>query len=184
MEVTYCSTYGDLLRCTVYSVTHRRELMFILAFYIGCATLTEAHHFRHVGWVRFPIAVFLMTFLVCLIMFITLNLLVLFRLSKPKIQRRCTSILNSECLTDKTQHKTKQVLWSAISEIRYHQGDIFFWQKAKDGIFVPRSTFESREQSQLFYEIAVKFWNAAKSDQHFASVQDSTIWPPPPRLQG
>jgi len=182
MEVTYCSTYRDLNRCTVYGLTHRREVIFLLIFLIVMGSYANMGSVAHLSWQQFPPAAFKTTTHMFLIIAVALQVTILFRLLKLIEQRQCTTILTEECLTDKTVDKTKRFPWLTISKLRYHQGDIYFWPTGKDGIFVPRSAFADTLQSQLFYETAVNFWNAAKSGQNFSSVQDSTIWPPAPRL--
>ena len=181
MEVTYCSTYSDILRCALYSLKCRRDLWLRLAIIILIGAFSYRHRFAHLGWLSFPAAVLLETLIMTAIFGVVIHLLILWRLMKPAAQKRCTTRLSAEAFADIYESKTKTLPWIAISEVRYNQGDIHFFQKGKDGKFVPRSAFNNRQQSRAFYEEAMRLWNTAKDVQFSSPPQDSTVWPPAPQ---
>ena len=181
MELTYCSTYWDILRCSLYSLSQRRELLLLLALSVVSSAFSSGRHYSRLGWAAFPIAAVVWVVIIAAIFGITLNLLVFFRLLTPKAKRVCTTTLTPEGITDVTLRKTKSLPWSAISEIRFHQGDIFLFRKGKDSMFVPRSAFTGLPEAQKFYQQNVRLWNAAKQGQAVSVPQDNTVWPPAPR---
>lgn len=184
MEVTYCSTYSDIMRCSLYSLKCRRALWLRLAILVLFGAFSFRHRFAHLGWLSFPVAALVQALIMTATSGVVIHLLILWRLIKPVAQRRCTTKLTAEAFEDIYQSKTKMLLWTAISEVRYNQGDIHVFQKGKDSKFVPRSAFNNRQQSLEFYEEAMRLWNAAKDVRFFAPSQDSTIWPPSPRIGG
>ena len=187
VEVTYCSTYSDLWRCTLYSLTRRREIWLRLAFPVIYGTFPVVHEFKRagqVGWVLWPISALVMTLAFGVLLAFILQILVVCRLLIPASKRRCTTTLTAEGFTDVTERKTAAVPWSVVSDIRYGQGDIYFWRKGKDGMFVPRSAFRNSQHSEDFYHCALSLWNAAKAGSPFAVRQDETVWPPAPRSGG
>ncbi len=181
MEVIYCSTYGDLCRCTLYALTHRRELWARFAVPFGYGTWTLGHQLRHLGWLGFPVAALVMVLVLAAFLAVLMQILIVWRVLTPSSRRRCTTTLTPEGFVDATPLKTKSVSWSAVSEVRRAWGDVYFWQKGKDGVFVPRSAFGNIEQSQDFYERAVGYWNAAREGWTLAPLGDETVWPPAPR---
>lgn len=142
------------------------------------------HRFAHLGWLSFPVSVLVESLIMTAVLGVVLNLLILWRIMKPVEQRRCTTKLNAETFADIYHNKTKTLLRTAISKVRYHQGDIHCFQKGKDGKYVPRSAFSNRQHSLAFYEEAIRLWKAAKEVHFFARSQDETAWPPPPRIGG
>lgn len=181
MEITYCSTYWDILRCSLYSISQRRELLLLLGFSVVSSALSSGRHYSWLGWAAFPIAAVVWAAVLAVILGVTLHILIFFRLLIPKAKRVCTTTLTPEGFTDVTLRKTKSIAWSTISEIRFHQGDIFLLRKRKDGMFVPRSAFTTLSQAQEFYQQNVMLWNSAKHRQAVSVPQDETVWPPAPR---
>jgi len=181
MEVTYCPTYSDILRCTLYSLKSRRDLWLRLAILALIGAFTSMHQFAHLGWLSFPLAVFVQALIMAAVMGVVLHVLLLWRLMKPTAQRQCTTKLTAEAFADIYHRKTKAFLWTAISEVCYDQGDIHVLRRGKDDKFVPRSAFNNRQQSLAFYEESVRLWNAAKDVQFSSPPQDSTVWPPAPQ---
>ena len=163
MEITYCSAYSDILRCTLYSLPRRRDLLPGLAIPILPGAFSLGHQLAKLGWLAFPAALAIWTIGMFVVSFLTLQGLIVCRLLLPKVRRTCTTTLTLDGFTDVRWGKTHSFPWSAFSEIRFHQGDIFFWRKGKDGLFVPRSAFATAHQSRLFYEQSVSLWNEAKN---------------------
>ena len=181
MEVTYCPTYSDILRCALYSLKCRREIWMRLAIIILIGAFSYRHQFAHLGWLSFPAAVMLETLIMTAIFGVVIHLLILWRLMKPAVQRQCTTKLTAEAFADIYHRKTKSFPWTAISEVCYDQGDIHVLRRGKEGKFVPRSAFGNRQQSLAFYEESVRLWNAAKDVQFSSPPQDSTVWLPAPQ---
>ncbi len=184
MEVTYCSTYGDLCRCTLYALTHRRSLWVRFAVPIAYGTWTLGHQLRYLGWLGFPVAALVMTVVLAAFIAFFMQILIVWRVLTPKSRRRYTTTLTPEGFVDSTPLKTKSVPWPAVSEVRREWRDVYFWQKGKDSVFVPRSAFKNPQQSQEFYQCALDFWNAAREGRTLAPLGDQTVWPPPPRPGG
>ena len=184
MEITYCSTYWDLCRCSFYSLTHRREILLMLAIPVILKTVSHGHAWSQCGWLQFPIAASLALLQLAAIILVVMQCLIVWRVLKPIALRRCVTQLTPHFLADVTTRKTTTIPWSAISQICHHQGDIFFFRKGKDSVFVPRSAFNHILQSQTFYETALDFWNAVKSGRIIDPLQDETVWPPAPRIIG
>ncbi len=184
MEVTYCSTYSDLWRCTLYSLTRRREIWLRLAFPALYGLFPVARMFQRsgqVGWIVWPISALVMLLAFSALLAFILQLLIVGRLLIPAAKRRCTTTLTAEGFTDVTERKTAVVPWAIVSDIRCGHGDIYFWRKGKDGMFVPRSAFRNSQHSEDFYQCALSLWNTAKAGSSFAMYQDQTVWPPAPR---
>jgi len=181
LEVTYCSTYGDLCRCTLYALTHRRSLWVRFAVPIAYGTWTLGHQLRYLGWLGFPVAALVMTVVLAAFIAFFMQILIAWRVLTPKSRRRYTTTLTPEGFVDSTPLKTKSVPWPAVSEVRREWGDVYFWQKGKDSVFVPRSAFKNPQQSQEFYQCALDFWNAAKEGRTPVLFQDGSVWPPAPR---
>ena len=181
MKITYCSTYWDILRCSLYSMSHRRDLLLMLAIPVVSGAFSSGRHSQGLGWAAYPIAAAAWMLGEIALLGVILNLLIGFRLLIPRAKRVCTTTLTPEGFTDVTLRKTKSIPWSALSEIRYHQGDIFLWRTGKDGMFVPRSAFADLAEAQEFYQQNVALWNASKYAQAVSIPHDETVWPPAPR---
>lgn len=182
MEVTYCSTYADLVRCTLYSLTNRRDVLLRLALPLAYWTTVSSHYFWRFGLLRFPMAGLAMALIMGASLFVILQFLILWRVLKPEVEKRYTTRIDPDFLSDVSLRKSKTLPWSAISEVRHKNGDTFFWQKGKDGNFVPRSAFCSPQEAQAFFETARGFWEAAKNGPPVSLPQDEAAWPPPPRI--
>ena len=182
MEITYYSTYADLCRCTFYSLTHRRDLLWRFAFPILYGTFTLGHHFAPTGWLRFLLAAFVTLIVLGVVLVLIMQLLIVGRVLMPMSRRRFTTKLDAEFFSDISLRKSKSIPWSAISEIRYKNGDLYFWQKGKDGNFIPKSAFQNSQHVQAFFETAKGYWQSAKLGQPTLFAKDDSVWPPPPRV--
>jgi len=155
-----------------------------LALTVAYGTFLLGRPLVQIGWLRFPVAAFVSALALSVIITFVMQLLILWRVLMPVSQRRCTIKLNAEGFSDVSLRKSKSIPWSAISEIRYRNGDVFFWQKGKDGNFVPRSAFNDPQQSQAFFQTAKGYWEAARLGQPVLVSNDDGVWPPLPRIGG
>ena len=107
------------------------------------------------------------------------------RYPRPDSVRLCTTTLTTTGFEDVTPEKTFSVPWSAVTDIREHDGDIFLWRGGSQGNIVNREAFADRRQAQEFHAAALALWKGKPADWPYAPAPtpDERVWPPPPQVR-
>lgn len=106
MEITYCSTYGDLVRCNLYSLTRRPDLLPALAIPILPGVFALGHQLARLGRLAYPAALAIWTIGMAGVLLLTMQVLIACRLLLPKARRTCATTLTPEGFTDVRLKKT------------------------------------------------------------------------------
>lgn len=186
-STTYNSTQGDRWRCNLYMLFRRWQTLLTASIFPIIMTFLIA-----VPLLRTHTASGVVTLLVLWVGWYALLLAVIWAQILKAVPRKdskriCQSVLRADGFFVITPEQSAFFRWADATELREHDGDLYFWRGFAEGSYVPLAAFGGdRRAAQAYFQLAqdarqgrdVQWPERAATP---AAPYDPTVWPPPPQ---
>ncbi len=186
-SVTYNSTRADRWRCNLYFMFGRWQTLLTVSIFPLLMTFLV-----YVPLLRTRPTSVVATLLVLWAGWYAFLLAVIWAQILKAVPRNggarvCQSVLRADGFVVITPEQSAFYRWADATELREHDGDLYFWRGFGAGSYVPIAAFGGdRQAARAYFQLAQDAWQGRdvqwpERARPSAIPDDPTVWPPPPQ---